>query len=79
MRGIDMEAVRDAGDVIAAALDVVGRCECGADSSCYGCIRTYRNQQQHDALNRGLVADALQPVVDAAFASPPYGSGRAAW
>ncbi|MBK6664399.1 MAG: DUF1998 domain-containing protein [Thermoflexaceae bacterium] len=69
--GLAREIFADAGGVIAAALDVVGRCECGADSSCYGCIRTYRNQQQHDALNRGLVADALQPVVDAAFASPP--------
>jgi len=68
--GLAREIFADAGGVMGAALDVVGRCECGVDSSCYGCIRTYRNQQQHDLLNRGLVADALHPVVDAAFASP---------
>jgi hypothetical protein len=37
-----------------------GRCGCGPDTSCYGCLRNYRNQFCHDELKRGLVLGFLQ-------------------
>ncbi|WP_298210758.1 DEAD/DEAH box helicase [Ferrimicrobium sp.] len=36
-----------------AGLDVVRSCECGEDSSCYGCLRSYSNQRLHNILVRG--------------------------
>lgn len=34
---------------------VSGICGCGEDTSCYGCLRHYRNQFAHQHLKRGLV------------------------
>ena len=62
--GLAREVFASFADVFVEALDVVGRCTCGPDSSCYGCIRTYRNQPHHDHLDRGFVASTLQPIVD---------------
>ncbi len=45
------------GDLVDAARYVVANCECGEDSSCYGCLRSYSNQLYHDLLVRG---DALR-------------------
>ncbi|MEJ6949417.1 DEAD/DEAH box helicase [Natronospora cellulosivora (SeqCode)] len=33
---------------------VSGLCECGEETSCYGCLRNYSNQIYHDILQRGL-------------------------
>lgn len=33
---------------------VSGLCECGEETSCYGCLRNYSNQPYHDILQRGL-------------------------
>lgn len=62
--GLAREVFDSFADVFDEALNVVGRCICGPDSSCYGCIRTYRNQPYHDYLDRGFVASTLQPIVD---------------
>lgn len=40
--------------------EITSRCECGgkrADTSCYGCLRSYTNQFCHDELNRGYVME----------------------
>jgi len=53
-------------NVISRALQIAGRCECGgeqANSSCYGCLRSYSNQYCHDILNRGYVIDFLGKLV----------------
>lgn len=42
--------------VLATALQRVERCDCGEETSCYGCLRNFRNQSIHDQLGRG---DAL--------------------
>jgi len=34
---------------------VSGNCGCGEETSCYGCLRSYRNQYIHEQLQRGLV------------------------
>ncbi|HEY9869471.1 MAG TPA: Zn-binding domain-containing protein [Candidatus Obscuribacterales bacterium] len=38
---------------------VKGDCGCDHDTSCYGCLRNYKNQPHHDELERGLVYDFL--------------------
>lgn len=34
---------------------------CGCDSSCYGCLRSYRNQFAHPHLNRTKALHILSP------------------
>jgi len=48
-----------------AAREVVQRCECGPETSCYGCLRSYSNQPHHAQLSRGAAADVLGKVLDA--------------
>ena len=48
------------------ALDVVASCTCGgdeADASCYGCLRSYRNQRIHDLLKRRLAIQYLSRIL----------------
>jgi hypothetical protein len=47
------------GALFAAAHDRVSNCSCGEDTSCYGCLRRYRNQLRHEKLERGAARDAL--------------------
>lgn len=46
-----------------AALERVESCECGEETSCYGCLRSYDNQTVHDVLSRGAAAKVLRTVV----------------
>jgi len=47
-----------------AALDRVdGSCGCGENGSCYGCLRSYRNQFAHPHLRRGPVMRYLQSLL----------------
>jgi hypothetical protein len=64
-------AVRIAGsfpDVLAAAHARVARCDCGEETSCYGCLRNYRNQLFHEQLRRGDALRFLAPLLP-----PPRG------
>ncbi|MFZ5591138.1 MAG: DUF1998 domain-containing protein, partial [Bacillota bacterium] len=50
-------------EVLEATLHRLQQCECGGEegnSSCYGCLRNYRNQFCHDILNRGMVIEFLK-------------------
>jgi hypothetical protein len=38
--------------VLAGALDRVASCECGPETACYGCLRSYRNARHHEELSR---------------------------
>jgi hypothetical protein len=42
---------------------VSGACKCGEDTSCYGCLRSYRNQFAHQHLQRGPVMRYLETVL----------------
>lgn len=44
---------------------VSGRCGCDEATSCYGCLRTYRNQFAHQHLQRGSVWRYLAELLDA--------------
>ena len=41
-------------DVVAAAVALCEGCTCGEASSCYGCLRTYGNQFEHEMLDRSI-------------------------
>ena len=45
-------------DVLSAATERV-RGTCGCDSSCYGCLRSYRNQFAHAQLDRRRALEIL--------------------
>jgi hypothetical protein len=47
----------------AAYRRVEGGCECGEDTSCYGCLRSYRNQYAHTQLRRGPVKRYLRDML----------------
>jgi hypothetical protein len=46
--------------VVKTALDRITRCDCGPETSCYGCLRGYRNQMFHEILSR----DEAMTVLD---------------
>ncbi len=45
------------------AYRVVRDCQCASSTSCYGCLREYRNQEFHDQLSRGLAFNILNSLV----------------
>ena len=47
----------------AARERVSGNCGCGEETSCYGCLRNYRNQFAHHNLQRGPVLRYLETVL----------------
>jgi hypothetical protein len=49
--------------VVEAARDRVRDCDCGVETSCYGCLRGYRNQRFHEELTRRSAFDVLEPLV----------------
>jgi ATP-dependent helicase YprA (DUF1998 family) len=50
-------------DVLASALRRVRDCECGPETSCYRCLRVFRNERYHEQLRRGAAADVLSRLV----------------
>ncbi len=60
---------RIAADLISTfqtALERVSQDCCGEETSCYECLRNFRNQVYHDQLRRGLARDFLSQVLQAA-------------
>ncbi|MEU0437505.1 DUF1998 domain-containing protein [Streptomyces sp. NPDC006290] len=45
-----------------AALARVDGCECGLESSCHACLRTYRNERFHELLSRREAVALLDAV-----------------
>jgi hypothetical protein len=50
--------------VTETALSRVSVCECGEDTSCYNCLRNYRNQFYHDDLQRGMAIKLLKMMIN---------------
>ncbi len=40
----------------------MNECECGAETSCYGCLRSYRNAFSHDQLSRAAALTLLNQL-----------------
>lgn len=49
--------------VLRAALRRVESCECGPETSCYGCLRSFGNQRDHDVLSRGRATEVLSVLL----------------
>lgn len=49
--------------VLTAAHARVDSCDCGAETSCYSCLRNYRNQHFHDRLRRDAALRALESLL----------------
>jgi ATP-dependent helicase YprA (DUF1998 family) len=47
------------GLVLESAVRRVRSCDCGEETSCYGCLRTYRNARFHEDLSRGAALKIL--------------------
>ena len=47
------------GPVLETAVQRVTNCDCGAETSCYGCLRTYRNSRVHEDLSRRAALNLL--------------------
>ncbi|MFC7752104.1 Zn-binding domain-containing protein [Tsukamurella soli] len=47
-------------EVLDAAHARVARCECGPETSCYGCLRSHRNGRVHDRLSRAGALEVLE-------------------
>jgi ATP-dependent helicase YprA (DUF1998 family) len=57
--------------VLGAALRRVSSCECGPETSCYGCLRSYDNQREHDDLSRGAAEVILRRLLHGSDAWKP--------
>lgn len=50
--------------VLSEALErVSGGCGCGSEDSCYGCLRSYRNQFAHPRLRRGPIREFVENIL----------------
>ena len=56
--------------VIATALRRVASCDCGLETSCYGCLRTPRNERHHEDLSRGAALTVLTSLHGLARCGP---------
>lgn len=66
--GAGLVARLEKGDVLKACLRaalkrVEGSCGCAPETSCYGCLRNYRNQFAHQFLQRGAVHSYLSSLL----------------
>lgn len=53
-------------DVLNVSLEKLELCNCGGNernTSCYGCLRNYRNQFCHDQLKRGQIIDFITKIL----------------
>jgi hypothetical protein len=48
---------------VQSALKKMETCNCGEDTSCYNCLRNYRNQNFHDELQRGFAIQILRALL----------------
>jgi hypothetical protein len=46
--------------VVAGAQNRMAGCDCGLETSCYGCLRTQRNERYHEELSRGWALTTIE-------------------
>ncbi len=57
--GAAISIAHQLGPILDKALTRVTNCECGEETSCYTCLRSFRNQRFHEVLSRGAAKDFL--------------------
>jgi len=62
--GNTLRIARNLAAVVDAAVRRVTGCECGIETSCYGCLRGYRNQRYHEELTRGAALELLGRLLE---------------
>jgi len=60
--GAAMKIAENVELVLKTALDRVNTCDCGPETSCYGCLRSYRNGRYHDKLSRSGALQILESL-----------------
>lgn len=60
--GAAMKIAENVNLVLRSAIDRVNFCDCGPETSCYGCLRSYRNGRVHDQLSRDRALDIFKPL-----------------
>jgi ATP-dependent helicase YprA (DUF1998 family) len=60
--GSALRIARSLDAVLDGALERVETCDCGEETSCYGCLRNYRNQWLHDLLRRDRALQVLRRI-----------------
>ena len=60
--GNALRIARSLNTVMSGALERVETCDCGEETSCYGCLRNYRNQRIHDVLRRDQALKVLRRI-----------------
>ncbi|WP_433365018.1 DEAD/DEAH box helicase [Streptosporangium sp. CA-115845] len=58
--------------VVKAAHARVSSCDCGEETSCYGCLRSFRNQAHHEDLSRAAALGVLGPLTVAGLEAERY-------
>lgn len=54
---------REIAEIAQTALERVEQCECGPETSCYQCLRSYQNQVWHEELSRGAAIAVLRDML----------------
>lgn len=60
--GITKQILTNFPQVVKSAIKRVSNCDCGADTSCYGCLRSYSNQRFHEQLRRDNALSLLTSI-----------------
>ncbi|OBH19694.1 DEAD/DEAH box helicase [Mycolicibacter sinensis] len=60
--GAAMKIAENVELVLKTALERVNTCDCGPETSCYGCLRSYRNGRYHDKLSRSGALQILESL-----------------
>ncbi|GIV04327.1 MAG: DEAD/DEAH box helicase [Fimbriimonadales bacterium] len=60
--GLAREAFERIEDVVRKGVELCEGCSCGEHSSCYGCLRNYQNQREHEQLDRTIAAEMLSSL-----------------
>jgi hypothetical protein len=61
--GCVLQIGNDFGLILESALKKLENCECGEETSCYSCLRSYKNQIRHDKLSRKEAIDLIQDLI----------------
>lgn len=73
--GFSPQMASRGGELFCKALNIVEQCPADCDSSCYRCLRSFRNRLDHSLLDRKLGAQVLRQVMTGV--TPSYSPERA--